>query len=764
MKTLFKPFLTLLLLIVITANVHAQVTTNEGSGLDPTYGSLAAAINALNAVTITSPVVITLSGDETAPIGGFAITATGTSTNTIIIQGISSTITAPTPQTSGVLVDAIFKIIGGDYITIRNFTMLENAANTTTAAATNNMTEFGVALFYASTTNGCQNVTIHNNIITLNRTYQNTFGIYSNSTHSSTAIGLGTATTAEGGNHNLTITGNTISNVNNGIVVLGPLAAADHNNGLTIGGSLANANTLTNFGTTGTFSGYNAVSGTNFGILIRNVNNFTVSYNTLTSSNGGITVASSLRGIYIPAFSNAPSGTFTSTISNNTLSLKHAFASSAILGIVNEITTTTNTSTININNNDFNNFGHTVAGSAAITFISNAGVSLHQHINNNTFTKISLNTTGSVTFITNSVTLPAGGSQNANNNSIVTGFSKTGVGGTITFYTTSASSVNGTTVSNVNNNFSNITVTGATAIAGWSNTDGASSTSGPTKTITGNIFSNFTGGTSSITGLSVNYSGANTVVSSNTVNNITNGAAITGINLGSSNQNYTAAQNTVYGLAATAGAVTGITASVAAANTASIPRNKIYDLQSTNATGTVFGIILASGTTLNAFNNLVGDLRAPSTSSTSDAIRGINITSTTTSSNINLSFNTIYINASSAGTNFSTVGVFHTTSTTATTAALNMRNNIIVNTSVPAGTGNTVAFRRSSGVASTLNNYSSSSNNNLFFAGTPSATNLIYSDGTSAAQTIDNYKNGAFTAGTIAPRDAASFTENPSFQ
>ena len=49
------------------------------------------------------------------------------------------------------------------------------------------MTEWGVALLYASTTNGASNCTIQNNVISLNRTYQNTFGIYSNSTHSATA-------------------------------------------------------------------------------------------------------------------------------------------------------------------------------------------------------------------------------------------------------------------------------------------------------------------------------------------------------------------------------------------------------------------------------------------------------------------------------------------------------------------------------------------------------------------------------------------------
>src|SRR5690606_38658857 len=108
-------------------------------------------------------------------------------------------------------------------------------------------------------------------------------------------------------------------------------------------------------------------------------------------------------------------------------------------------------------------------------------------------------------------------------------------------------------------------------------------------------------------------------------------------------------------------------------------------------------------------------------------------------------------------------GIFHTTSTTATTSTLVLRNNVIVNNSVPSGTGTTVAFRRSSGAGNNLNNYSSLSNNNLFYAGTPGASNLIYADGSSTAQTMAAYKGGAFTAGTIAPRDAVSVTENPTF-
>src|SRR4051794_35406839 len=95
---------------------------------------------------------------ETAPLGGYVIGGAGSpllttssNANQVIIQGNGNTITAPTPQTTGNLNDAIFKLIGADWVTITGFTMTENAANTTTAAATNNMTEWGVALLYVAT-------------------------------------------------------------------------------------------------------------------------------------------------------------------------------------------------------------------------------------------------------------------------------------------------------------------------------------------------------------------------------------------------------------------------------------------------------------------------------------------------------------------------------------------------------------------------------------------------------------------------------------
>ena len=166
---------------LFSQNVWGQVSTTVTMSGTPIAGSpftsLAGAITAINGLTITGPVVATAAtGSETAPVGGYVITKTGTITNTITIQGngaANTIVTASGGQASGVKTDAVFKIVGADYITLQNMRIQENAANTTTAVLTNNMTEFGVGIFLTSATDGAQNNTIQNCIISMSSTYQN---------------------------------------------------------------------------------------------------------------------------------------------------------------------------------------------------------------------------------------------------------------------------------------------------------------------------------------------------------------------------------------------------------------------------------------------------------------------------------------------------------------------------------------------------------------------------------------------------------------
>ena len=752
-----------------TGTVSAQLTGTKNIPGD--YATLAAAITDLNTqgVGAGGVTINLLAGNpQSAPAGGYSLTTlTGTNANQITITGNGNTITASGALTAGNLNDAIFKLIGADWVTIQGFTMQENAGNTITAAASNNMTEWGVALLYTTTTDGAQNNTIQNNTINLNRTYQNTFGIYSNSTHSAAAVTTSaSATTTAGGNSGMKVYGNTISNVNQGIVVVGPTAAADMNTGIDIGGAGgAQANTITNFGTTGTFSAYANVSGTVNGILVRNSIGFNISFNTVTSSVGGTTVGT-LNGIQIQAASAVPTTTFTNAINNNNISLQSAVTAGSIVGITAPSGSASATSTLNINSNNFNTFGHTVAASGTITFITTTLTNQFTTINSNTFTNISVNTTGSVTFISQSFTAPSNGTKAVNNNSIVTGFTKTGAGGTITFVVDNGSTVTGAVSNCQNNNFSNVNLTGATAITGISYTDGGTA---PTRTVTGNTLNNWTTGAGTINAMNFTYWNGVSSLSSNTITNITGQAGITAVTIGASANTATSvtiASNTISNLTSTGagGTVTGITCSntsplininnnaistlastgasavtgisVSGSTTNNIFKNKICDIAGTNASSTVNGILVSGSSTANIYNNRIGDLRT-TTANALNPLIGLNITGGTT---VNAYYNTVFLNGSSSGSIFGSSAI-----SASTTPTLTLRNNIFYNNSTNNSTGLAVAYRRST---TTLTSYAAASNNNEFFGST------IFTDGTNTDATFTAYKT------RVSSRDNASYNEN----
>lgn len=853
----------LLLVGLVTGATAAPLTGTLNIPGD--YATLDAAITDLNAQGVGAGGVtlnLVAGNPETAPAGGYVIGGSGSlvlttssSSNPITLQGNSNTITASAAHTVGALNDAVFKLIGADWITITGFTLQENSGNTVTTPASNNMTEWAIALLYVTTSDGSQNNTIQGNTISLNRSYTNTWGVYSNVRHSPTAVGttadiVNNTTAPHSGNK---VYGNAISNVNMGIAFIGSGTAANQDVGNDVGGgSSSTGNTLSNWGGAAAASTYVSNSGTSYCIFMNHQTGENASYNSVTSASvSGTSVT--FRGILKDYTTAAPTGTFTSSVTNNTVTLTSGFtsgtfeairsqgmtalstatinlnnntilncavtgasSSSAIIGIVNSsapgtlsisnniirgststattggFTGLSNTgaavTTINLNNNqvgnasggaitfsaatsgtvtgitnsggastsavsiqgnDIRGITHSVAGSSTHTYITNTAATLSQNISTNTFTNLTVATTGSATFIANSVTAPSGGSKTINSNSIVTAYSKTGAGGTLTLYSDNASSVTGVVVSNNSNNFSNITVTGATTIAGWSNTDGGQ----PTKTIQSNTFSNWTGGTNSVTVMNLNFGSSSTTTATlNTISGISGGGAVTGMVLGSSIGTANATQNTINTLSSTgASAVQGMTSASATSN---LLRNKIYDLAGSNASTTVNGVLVSAGTTVTVANNLIGDLRATAASAAGDVVRGISITSATSSSSVNVYFNSIYLAASSSGANFSTTGLFHTASATSTTAALSLRNNVVVNASTPNGTGLVAALRRS---GTSLANYASTSNNNLLYAGTPGATRLIYYDGTNSDQTIGGFRT------RVSPRDANSVTENPPF-
>ncbi|MFN9518799.1 MAG: beta strand repeat-containing protein, partial [Bacteroidota bacterium] len=390
--------------------------------------------------------------------------------------------------------------------------------------------------------------------------------------------------------------------------------------------------------------------------------------------------------------------------------------------------------------------------------------------------------------------------------------------GTVTVFTTAATSNVSSTITNTGNDFSNITVSGATILTGWSQLDVGLTT----KSISNNTFANWSAATGAITVMTVNGFGNTSAIAGNTISAISSEAAITGITIGAtgsatalnvngntitglastaagggvtalaSSNNSTAvnifsnsitnlstsgASATVSGISVTGGTGTvsiytntlnnirgtGITSPIAqgvaisgvTTDTVLVYKNKIYDIAENGiSTGAiVYGFNITGGTIVTCSNNIIGDLKAPNVSSAS-AVRGIFINSAALNSSYRLYYNSVYLNATSTGANFGSYGLYHNTTTTATTANLILNNNVIVNVSTASGTGFTTAFFLSS---TALAHYDLSSNNNLFYAGVPGTKNVLLSVSTTNYSTLNDLQ------GFVLPREVGSVTENVTF-
>ncbi|MDP2387027.1 MAG: T9SS type A sorting domain-containing protein [Bacteroidota bacterium] len=675
-----------------------------------------------------------------------SLTATGTLADPIIFQksgaGANPIITSYTGGTGtpgSAVQDGIFRFVGSDYVTIDGIDLMENAANIANPATM----EYGYAFYKGSATDGCQNNTVKNCTITLNRinnaggtnpAVDGSRGIEFTNAIPTAATTILTVTASSGANSGNKVYTNTIQNCNYGIVMIGyadatPFLNADQNNDIG-GASLATGNTVINYG--------GAAGATNPAAGIRTLAQYglNVSYNTINNNNGaGANHVTTLRGIHINTATSA-----SASVTNNTVTVNGGATTSALTAIENASGSTAAANTININNNTVQNCTYTTATSGIFTGILNSSSAATVNINNNTITNNTIPGTGQLDMI--SCGSPA--SVNATNNSI-SGNSKTGNSGQFT-------AIRMTSPTNAffsGNTIENNTVTSATATGSMVGIYGLSS--GVNITGNSNFIRNLThaGTGGGIIGIREFGVAGNKNFQSNQIYGFTatNGAPLVGISV--STGTITINGNRIYSLnstAGTGGTNIGVLCSGGASN--SVFNNKIYDISGNNATSSVFGIQMSGGTTNTIYNNLVGDLRTPSASAANPLI-GINITGGTTS---NIYFNTVYLNGTSSGANFGSSAL----STNATPTTITVRNNIFVNNSAPLGTGYTVAYRRS---ATALTNYGASSNNNLYYAGTPGAANLIFYDGTNSDQTLAAFKT------RVGPtRDAASATENVVWQ
>lgn len=387
MKNIFVLLNYTLFVLLLCVKSYGQITITGKSNTTPnladTYSTLNAAIADLNAITaISGPVTIkvtTSSYTETAPSGGFQIempNITNTISSPVIIDGDhNATLTAYSPQVSGSLHDAIFKIIGADFITIQKFTMQENSSNTVTAVGTNTMTEWGVALLRRATgQDGAQNNSIIDDDIFLDRTYPNSFGIYSNVRHLPTTPTTSTdITNISGSNLGNKVYYNRISNINMGIAFIGCNVDSRMDDSNDIGGgSLGTGNTITNWGgnslPTASFSGNENAQ--YYGILMRNQKNNNISWNTVISSTSlSGSVAAPVRGIHNGTITGTVTTGFSTTIDYNTVTITDNLpnGTSAATGRLDGIACTNKVGALSISYNLIS--GLSVTSSASNRFI-----------------------------------------------------------------------------------------------------------------------------------------------------------------------------------------------------------------------------------------------------------------------------------------------------------------------------------------------------------------------------------------------------------
>jgi len=177
-------------------------------------------------------------------------------------------------------------------------------------------------------------------------------------------------------------------------------------------------------------------------------------------------------------------------------------------------------------------------------------------------------------------------------------------------------------------------------------------------------------------------------------------------------------------------------------------KNKFYNATMAGTSGYCYGLYVSGAGNAYAYNNYISDLKSPASTSTT-GLNGIYVGGGT---NVGLYYNTVFLNATSSSTaawNSSAVYV-------STTPIVDLRNNNFVNLCTAPGstTYHASAYRRNS---TTLTSYANTSDYNNFYAGTPTATNVIHYDGTNSYQTLADFQT------LVSPRDAASVSVMPVF-
>jgi hypothetical protein len=664
------------------------------------YATIAAAVADLNISLIgTGGVTFNVAaGYSETTTSSLLITATGDVDHPIVFQKSGSGANPVVTRTDTGTVCTTYPGYDGDGIIIIDGSdyVTFNGIDVT---ATDQRIEYGYYLRHLSATDGCSHVTIINASINMTKG-SNIFVAGICASNNRAGFSDISITTLSGRHDNITINGNVISNTFNGIFLKGYINMRDQNFMI---GSEGQGNTIQNF------AGYS--SSMSNGIYLDAITNISIGYNTIHNMDGGGSAFSYwAAGIYSLGGVN---GDF--TIEHNDINLTSE--SSTLMGIYNYLSY----SNLNINHNTISVSNTSPSGSMYGFIVLDLLSTLHSNNTNikfNTFASSTINTNYNTYLIYNNNKQQSPAESNVEGNTTSGTISMSGNGTFYAYYNVAAA----TGEENIyDNNFSDMTCSGPIIFYGIY----SATSTGHTQNVYNNTISNIEDGSGAI--YAINLDKANTrEVYGNTIDSLSGNGNICGIFLGEgSNPGH------IYG-------------------------NNLFDFTSTatgGPSGSVCGILVHSGTAVYIYNNFISDLKAPNLINT-DAIWGISITSSLENSMIGVYYNTIYLDATSGSIGFGNSGIFHNAYAQATTAALDLRNNIVVNNSTPQGNSSYLAVAFRSG-GSLLDNYLSTSNNNIFYAGVPASNHLIFWPD---CQTIDAFKT------FVGPnRDSLSYSEMPPF-
>jgi hypothetical protein len=766
----------------VTLSGFPSAYTTTGTANATTYIALNCAFTAGGTVssiqnnTIAGFAMFTSSGTTSTTSGAFAAIAV-TSGSANIGTTTGNTIGATSGQGSIYLAStAAGATVVGIYATSANAISIQN--NTIGAIDVSGTSATAAASFAGINANtNAGNVTISNNTIG-NSTANNirTGYLLTGSSLSNAATTPTTATGASSciGINNLTSTGNVIvlsSNTFRGWQISGTVTTTGGivSTGVMTGTTPSiNANSNA-FGTAGLgwVTYVFANTGTITGLSVTNT--IATTHNIQNNDFRGINYLSATAGSqaqnYIVCTGGSALDNIT-TISGNTFSNLNVNSTGTVTFInmgASNITATA--AKVCTNNSIVTGFtrASTAASGSMILITDNGSSSIPSTVTNNNFSNITVSGTSTIT----GINLTDGG----------TGTIKTITGNTLSNWTVGTGTVNAFNITywnGVSSLANNIiyNIAGQGAITGI--TIGSSANNATSVAINNNairrLISSGTGG--NVTGITCANTSALINIYSNTIDSLSSTGAsstVVGITVigATDTRVYSNTISNLFTLGTTAPLVNGVSAT--GGTLVSFYQNKITGLKALslvnrgqttdiafNSAAVVNGALFSGGTTVNFYNNLIGALTADSTAS-KDAIRGISVTSSTATTSYNVYNNTVYLTASSLNGlgSFGTSGIYHLANATATTAKLDLRNNIIINLSTPGGAGLTrvVAFRRG---GSSLANLAATSNNNFYYAGS-GGNNLIMSDTTNSYTTFSDY---ATAVGST--REAFSFTD-PSF-